>query len=736
MLRQNALLRRHALGSFEHLAIEVTRDPAMLLWLNGVDNRKDDVNENYARELMELFTLGAGRGYTERDVREMARALTGFRNDWSDGRRPAQLPLRPRVARQRLQAHPRPAAAASTGATRVRLERPPPQAPVVHGGQALGLLHPDAAAARHGAGARADVRRARPQRPPAARRDPAPPAPLRPGPPDGQAAGRAGGRDAARASAAGSTPTRGRGCATRPARCCSSRRTCPAGTTRRWLDTATFRARWQMATEICNPARLDDEARKVSGQARRSSCAAPPRFWHTPLSRLHAQRARALRASRDGDRRRAVEARVLPRPDRERAAHARRRLPRLPDLVTTTTPASAAPSTPAPAPACPAIEPGMPTPAGTGLSRRSFLLRSAGLALSVYGAGQARPACRCSRRASPAPQAGGAGHGARQRVPRRRRRQHVDPRADRRPELPPAAPEPRAARRAAACSARTTRLTWHPAAAPLAALHAEGKVTVLPAVGYDHPDQSHFVSRHFWEVGATRRRSCARAGSAACSTASARADNPLQGVSHGRQPRPVARRRPGAGRRRRRARGLRLLDARRLGPARPTWRSRRSPTSAARSQGSRDPAVAQAARAAAFAGGVRAVAGAARQGRRADVHAAAPPTRRARSASRSGSPGSPRCSAPACRSAARRCRAPGAWDTHADQATDAHRRTSRSPPTACSRSSATSRRAGSPTACSRSCGRSSAAAPPRTGRAPTTARPASASSSARARPAA
>jgi uncharacterized protein (DUF1800 family) len=88
MLRQNALLRRHALGSFEKLAIAVTQDPAMLLWLNGTSNSKDDVNENYARELQELFCLGAGRGYGERDVREMARALTGFRNEWSEGRGP------------------------------------------------------------------------------------------------------------------------------------------------------------------------------------------------------------------------------------------------------------------------------------------------------------------------------------------------------------------------------------------------------------------------------------------------------------------------------------------------------------------------------------------------------------------------------------------------------------------------------------------------------------------------
>jgi uncharacterized protein (DUF1800 family) len=88
MLRQNALLRRHALGSFETLALAVTKDPAMLLWLNGTSNSRWDVNENYARELQELFTLGAGRGYTERDVRQMARALTGFRNDWSQGRGP------------------------------------------------------------------------------------------------------------------------------------------------------------------------------------------------------------------------------------------------------------------------------------------------------------------------------------------------------------------------------------------------------------------------------------------------------------------------------------------------------------------------------------------------------------------------------------------------------------------------------------------------------------------------
>ena len=85
MIRQNELLRRNALGSFRTILTEITRDPAMLLWLSGSQNSKWSPNENYAREMMELFTLGAGRGYGERDVREQARALTGFRNDWSDG---------------------------------------------------------------------------------------------------------------------------------------------------------------------------------------------------------------------------------------------------------------------------------------------------------------------------------------------------------------------------------------------------------------------------------------------------------------------------------------------------------------------------------------------------------------------------------------------------------------------------------------------------------------------------
>ena len=82
------LFRRRGTGSFLDLLLDVTVDPAMLVWLSGIDNDKDAPNENYGRELMELFTLGAsndsGYPYSEDDVREQARALTGWTAEWVD----------------------------------------------------------------------------------------------------------------------------------------------------------------------------------------------------------------------------------------------------------------------------------------------------------------------------------------------------------------------------------------------------------------------------------------------------------------------------------------------------------------------------------------------------------------------------------------------------------------------------------------------------------------------------
>ena len=76
-LNQIDMLRRLGLGRFDTLLLELSRDPAMLFWLDNNDNHKGAINENYGRELMELFSLGIGN-YSEDDVKEAARAFTGW----------------------------------------------------------------------------------------------------------------------------------------------------------------------------------------------------------------------------------------------------------------------------------------------------------------------------------------------------------------------------------------------------------------------------------------------------------------------------------------------------------------------------------------------------------------------------------------------------------------------------------------------------------------------------------
>ncbi len=77
LLNQIDMFRRFGLGSFRDLLVELSRDPAMIIWLDNNDNHKDAINENYGRELLELFSMGIGN-YSEQDVKECARTFTGW----------------------------------------------------------------------------------------------------------------------------------------------------------------------------------------------------------------------------------------------------------------------------------------------------------------------------------------------------------------------------------------------------------------------------------------------------------------------------------------------------------------------------------------------------------------------------------------------------------------------------------------------------------------------------------
>jgi uncharacterized protein (DUF1800 family) len=84
MWQQNETLRHYALGRFPDLLKAMSRDPAMIRWLDLGSSRKDHPNENFAREVMELFSLGEGH-YTEKDIQESARAFTGYRINQQTG---------------------------------------------------------------------------------------------------------------------------------------------------------------------------------------------------------------------------------------------------------------------------------------------------------------------------------------------------------------------------------------------------------------------------------------------------------------------------------------------------------------------------------------------------------------------------------------------------------------------------------------------------------------------------
>ncbi len=93
MYQYHTIIQKNVLGNFKTLTTEIGTTPAMLIYLNGVQNTRTNPNENYARELYELFTLGVDNGYTQTDITETARALTGW-NGFTEGCAPiGYLPI-------------------------------------------------------------------------------------------------------------------------------------------------------------------------------------------------------------------------------------------------------------------------------------------------------------------------------------------------------------------------------------------------------------------------------------------------------------------------------------------------------------------------------------------------------------------------------------------------------------------------------------------------------------------
>ncbi|HVS84009.1 MAG TPA: DUF1501 domain-containing protein [Gaiellaceae bacterium] len=174
----------------------------------------------------------------------------------------------------------------------------------------------------------------------------------------------------------------------------------------------------------------------------------------------------------------------------------------------------------------PAIEPGMPLPAGTGLSRRGFLAQSLGAALAVYGGG------RLGIRALEVGIASAATGGAQPVLVSIFLEGGADVLSVLSPQGDPLYRKlrPKLALTGGAALREDDRLHWHPALDGLAQLYGEKKVTVMPAIGYTNADQSHFTSRHYWEVGATST-SLQTGWLGRYLDAVGAADNPLQGLS-------------------------------------------------------------------------------------------------------------------------------------------------------------------------------------------------------------
>ena len=628
-------------------------------------NQAEAPNENYGREMMELFTLGAsdesGYPYSEDDVREQARALTGWTARVGRRRRVHRLPLRrpsaTTTARRRSSARPAP----STGPTRAACASRTPLTRASSSSKLWSYFIPTPPSRK----TRKALEHLYVQRDHA----------IRPvleailmhpdfyrGPGDGEAAGRL-----HRRAAAGSRPRRrratGRGSPSSPASVCSARRTSPAGTTRAGSTPRPSAAAGSPPTRSRATTRSTTRPSYDAGESSKTAVRRALALLGRPAAALRRPQgpgALRRRGRRLGDRR--LAAGDLPPAAPERAAHADRHLTRHADLLRTRRwPATTATEftrshlvRQAVAEAgrgLPRIEPGMPAPAGTGLSRRSFLLRSSAAMLAVYGASKLGLG---DLEEGIAKAAGAHRPRAGLDLPGRRHRLALGARADGRRRPTHACARAWRCRRAPARAfAEDPRLRWNPAAEPFDDLHAAGKMTVLPAVGYASPDQSHFTSRHYWEVGGLLPNevtgwmgrlldTIGTAGQPASGTlarrlALARAGQPLGAGGGDRRAllRPLGRRASGASRRsyvrrRRRARARRAPPPRTSACARPATPPPRRCSCGRSSSRSR--------------------------ARRSRLRSPTP--RGGRAGSATASPRSRRCSPPGCRSAAPRSRRP------------------------------------------------------------------------------
>ena len=297
----------------------------MLLWLSGTENTKWSPNENYARELMELFTLGAGNGYTERDVREQARALTGLDNDWRRGIGPHNFHFdkkRHDAGIKRIFGKARRLRLAGRGAAL-------PRAPAAT--RRSSSTSSGATSSRR----RRTARRAALDRPvPGRRRDPAaargdpPPPGLHTGPrmvkpPVVYTAGllRALGRGIDTDSWSWLSDMSGQRLFNPP--------NVAGWDDARWLDTATFRGRW-WRRELRARSRTRCTTRRplAPGRSREALVDGALAFWGSPTLRPRRRRAARVRTARDGRRReRELEADVVPARSSRTPAPARRRPP-------------------------------------------------------------------------------------------------------------------------------------------------------------------------------------------------------------------------------------------------------------------------------------------------------------------------------------------------------------------------------------------------------------------------